>query len=104
MSEMNTKLLQIISYFGVNNQQRKIQEELFELQESITLAEWTYPKEMAKEKMEEEMADVVVMLMQFANFYKLNVVNIRHNAEWKIERKIERINVECMNCGREEDQ
>ena len=35
MSEMNTKLLQIISYFGVNNQQRKLQEKIFDLQESI---------------------------------------------------------------------
>ena len=101
---LKNKLLRIINHYGIEHQQRKLQEEVFELQESITLAEWTYPKEIAKEKMEEEMADVVVMLMQFANFYKLNVVNIRHNAEWKIERQIERINVECMNCGREEDQ
>lgn len=64
MSEMNTKLLQIISYFGVNNQQRKIQEELFELQESIIELETSKIRDY-EEKLKhviEELADVEVLL------------------------------------------
>lgn len=33
---MKKDLLKIIKHFGVNNQQRKLQEEVFELQEAIT--------------------------------------------------------------------
>ena len=36
---MEKELLEIIEHFGVENQQRKLQEEVFELQEIITKTE-----------------------------------------------------------------
>ena len=36
---MEKDLLKIIEHFGINNQQRKLQEEVFELQEAITTHE-----------------------------------------------------------------
>ena len=36
---MDEQLLKIINHYGINNQQRKLEEEIFELQEAITIYE-----------------------------------------------------------------
>lgn len=98
---MKTKLLEIINYYGVDNQQRIIEEELFELQKSIIeyecfkLANEKSGKKMfnlkeLKKHIEEEIADVCVPLMQFCNYYKLDVANIGRIIDFKIDRQIER--------------
>lgn len=101
---MKNKLLTIINHYGINNQQRKLQEEVFELQESITNLEYEYricnendeivvaeKENIFKEHIEEEIADVCVLLMQICNYYKLSVRNITKVMEMKLDRQLERI-------------
>lgn len=93
MSEMNTKLLQIISYFGVNNQQRKIQEELFELQESIIELETSKIRDY-EEKLKhviEEIADVEVLLREFILEYGISYEDLILTMKSKVDRTIKRI-------------
>jgi NTP pyrophosphatase (non-canonical NTP hydrolase) len=93
MSEMNTKLLQIISYFGVNNQQRKIQEELFELQESIIELETSKIRDY-EEKLKhviEELADVEVLLREFILEYGISYEDLILTMKSKVDRTIKRI-------------
>ena len=97
---MKTKLLKIINHYGINHQQRKLQEEVFELQEAIY--EYEQRKEVSeefceKEHIEEEMADVCNLLMEICNFYKLSIRNITKTMEYKLERQIKRIGNEGNN-------
>ena len=93
MSELNTKLLQIISYFGVNNQQRKLQEEVFELQESI----YDYENgklEQTEDNLKhiiEEIADVEVLLRQFILEYGIDQGELILIMKDKTDRTIKRI-------------
>lgn len=100
---MKKDLLKIINYHGVNHQQRKLAEEVFELQEAIT----TYEQEQAlkelldikvidsdiskKEHIAEEIADVAVLLNQFIDYYDLDGGKIQELADYKIKRQLERI-------------
>lgn len=95
---MKTKLLEIINHYGIDNQQRKLEEEIFELQQAITrydTDEWDISE--MREHIEEEVADVCVLLMQFCNYYKLNVGNIGQIINKKIDRQLERIKNETDN-------
>ena len=95
---MKTKLLEIINHYGIDNQQRKLEEEIFELQQAITrydTDEWDISE--MREHIEEEVADVCVLLMQFCNYYKLNVGNIGQIINKKIDRQLERIKNETNN-------
>lgn len=97
---MKENLLYIINNYGVNNQQRKLQEEVFELQEAITTHELKSSVEYeiplteiigTKEHLEEEFADVCVILEQFKAYYNLDndkIVDIMYK---KIDRTLERI-------------
>jgi hypothetical protein len=97
---MKEDLLKIIKHYGVNNQQRKLEEEIFELQEAITQKE--YPalakdkkpeqlKEIEKQHLEEEYADVCVILEQFKAYYNLDNKKIVDMMTFKIERQLRRI-------------
>lgn len=97
---MEEKLLQIINHYGINHQQRKLQEEVFELQEAITRTE--YPaiakeskpdelKRVEKSNIIEELADVCVLLEQFKLFYDINTWDVQIMMEQKIKRTIERM-------------
>ena len=95
---MKTKLLEIINHYGIDNQQRKLEEEIFELQQAITrydTDEWDISE--MREHIEEEVADVCVLLMQICNYYKLNVGNIGQIIDKKIDRQLERIKNETDN-------
>lgn len=91
------KLLKIINHYGVNNQQRKFQEEVFELNEAILEYKYDenkiYPEvdECLKGHIAEEIADVMVMLEQFRLYYGIPVGNIKEVMEYKVKRQIERI-------------
>lgn len=85
---MRDKLLQIINHYGLNNQQRKLQEEVFELQEAITLEQYD---EGNKEHIIEELADVCVLLEQIKLYYDINTWDIQIMMEQKVKRTIERI-------------
>lgn len=97
-SELINKLLRIITHFGVNKQQRKLQEELFELQEVITLREQeeynnSYTDQLEKD-ITEEIADVMVMLKQFQYYYEITDYDIEKVMLEKIDRTIKRIEEE----------
>lgn len=91
---MKTKLLEIINFYGIDNQQRKLEEEVFELQQAIIKFDTEEKQKELKENIVEEMADVCVLLMQITDFYKLDVVKMRHIMEEKIDRQLERIKSE----------
>ena len=93
---MKEDLLKIINHYGVNHQQRKFQEEVFELQEAIT----THSVEMfecvpSTKYIVEEIADVLVMLNQFVEYYGkyygIQTSDIYMIMEQKIDRQLERI-------------
>lgn len=97
---MEEKLLKIINHYGINHQQRKLQEEVFELQEAITTHELKKTVEYeiplteiigTKEDITEELADVQVMLDQLQFYYKIKDEDIWDMMKFKVERQIERI-------------
>lgn len=99
---MKENLLKIIKHYGVNNQQRKLEEEVFELQEAIF--QYNAQKEACeivgcskphvskcKEHLAEEIADIAVLLNQFIDYYDLDGEKIQEIADYKIKRQLERI-------------
>lgn len=97
---MKEDLLKIIEHFGVNNQQRKLQEEIFELQEAITTHELKKSVEYeiplteiigTKEHIIEEIADICVILRQFMEYYDITQDEISERMANKINRTLERI-------------
>lgn len=93
---MEKDLLKIIEHFGVENQQRKLQEEVFELNEAITKREAVavYENEYLKshdKHIEEEIADIEVILLQIKEYYHIDGNEILKTMENKIKRTLERI-------------
>ena len=86
---MEKDLLKIIEHFGINNQQRKLQEEVFELQEAITI--YQQGGNLKFDDIEEEIADVMILLKQFQYYYKINREDIRKITKNKIKRTLDRI-------------
>ena len=91
------KLLKIINHYGVNHQQRKLQEEIFELQEAITTHELKKSVEYeiplteiigTKEHITEELADCLVVLFQFKEYYEIDKKDIIKVMNEKIDRTI----------------
>lgn len=97
---MEKDLLKIIEHFGVNNQQRKLQEEVFELQEAITTHELKKSVEYeiplteiigTKEHIIEELADIMLLLEQFKIHYGISNEEITKIFWEKVNRTLERI-------------
>ena len=104
--ERKKKLLKIINHYGVNNQQRKLAEEVFELQEAIINYELKASVEYeiplteiigSKEHIIEEMTDCMVLLSQFKEYYGITDEEITNNMQLKIKRQLERIENEKSN-------
>lgn len=90
------KLLKIINHYGVNHQQRKLAEEVFELQEAIIEYECEEFKTTENEEhlikcISEEIADVMVLLNQFAFYYDIKLEDINNMMSYKVNRQLERI-------------
>lgn len=91
------KLLKIINHYGVMPQLKYFQSEVFELNEAII--DYNYVelyKDSPAEKyhkghIAEEIADVMVMLMQFKEYYHIDGNDILKIMDEKINRQIERI-------------
>lgn len=81
---MKDKLERIIEHYGINAQQRQFAEEVFELQEAITKGE-------QRIFIAEEIADCMVMLNQFKEYYNITDEQINKQMEYKVNRQIERI-------------
>ena len=86
---MKEDLLKIIEHFGINNQQRKLHEELFELNEAITIYE--QGNNQSCDDIVEEIADVCVILSQFMEIYNITQDEISERMANKINRTLERI-------------
>ena len=96
---MKDDLLKIIKHYGVNAQQRKLAEEVFELQEAITGYENDYEGlNMGNDTnhIAEEIADVMVLLLQFSEYYDLDIYDISKIMDNKIKRQLERIKNEVL--------
>lgn len=93
---MYENLWKIIEHYGINNQQRKLEEEVFELQEAIT--KYEVKKSMKRKptlkEIEEELADITVLLNEFLVYYNLDLDKIYDICDSKIERQIKRIDSE----------
>ena len=99
---MKDKLLKIVQHYGIEHQQRKLQEEVFELQEAITICEsaneWTPSMvERWKNNITEEIADVMVLIHQIRFYYDLDDVEVSRIFTNKIDRQLERIENERNN-------
>ncbi len=87
MVELRSKLKIIYNNFGKKIQTKKLNEECFEFIEAVR----EYQYHGNKQYMEEEIADIYVLLKQFELSYKLNKRNINKNIKSKIDRTLERI-------------
>lgn len=85
---MESKYLKIINHFGVNNQQRKLQEEVFELQEAITKFEAGVGD---IKDVEEELVDVWILINQLIEFYEVEPIEFMQLRNDKLNRTLERI-------------
>lgn len=92
---MKEDLLKIINRYGVNAQQRKLAEEIFELQEQITQYEHYLScfssRMLSTEEIAEELADVMVLLNQFKLNYGISDEELSERMQFKIDRQLERI-------------
>lgn len=103
---MKEELKQIIEHHGINNQLRKFNEEALELHEAIITYELKQSIEYdsplteiigTKEHITEEIADCLVMLNQFVEYYGIQESDIYIIMEKKIDRQLERIKDENNN-------
>lgn len=90
---MKQKLLEIIRHYGYRHQLKKLNEEVFELIEAIRDYNTVF-KNVSKEHVEEEFADVMVLLMQLEYYFELNDRNIAEIMQQKINRQLERMKEE----------
>jgi NTP pyrophosphatase (non-canonical NTP hydrolase) len=99
---MKDKLLEIISFYGIDKQLKYIHSEYFELDESVINAEYNRyigiirkPCERAINHIAEELADVTCMLKQFQYYYEISDEEIEKIMKEKVDRQLERIKNEC---------
>lgn len=93
---MKENLLKIINHYGVMQQLKYFQSEVFELNETIikreTLKDYYFKNDnWLKEHIAEEIADVLNMVEQFMYYYNIDfndVIDIKHQ---KINRQLERV-------------
>lgn len=96
---MKDNLLKIINHYGVLPQLKYFQSEVFELNEAIMTREFDYNTldsslcsiKNDEKHILEEIADVLVMLQQFIEYYKIDYSDINEIMRQKIDRQLERI-------------
>lgn len=104
---MKEQLLYIINYYKIKSQLKKLNEECYELIEAVK--DYEYQKDAcevigckdikehlkkSKEHLEEEYADVCVVLEQFKAYYDLDNDKIVEIIKQKINRQLDRIEKE----------
>ena len=87
---MKEKLLRIINNYGAMNQLKYMQTEMFEFVEAVINYN-NLSNEKNKEHIEEEYADLMVMLEQFHAYYNLDDMHISEVMHQKIDRQLKRI-------------
>lgn len=97
---MKNNYLEIIEHYGVNNQRRKLMEEVYELEEALINAnlkesiEYAIPLTEiigAREHIAEEIADVLVLIRQFQYYYDLSTMEIEKQVDYKVDRQLKRM-------------
>lgn len=98
---MEEKELKIITHYGVMPQLKYFQSEVFELNEAIIIYENERPHcddeadedyiKMLKKHIAEEIADVMVMITQFMEYYDISATDIQPIFDMKVDRQLERI-------------
>lgn len=97
---MKENLIKIINHYGIEQQQRKFQEEVFELNEAIITHELKKSVEYeiplteiigTREHIAEEIADVFNLVEQFMYFYNIDIQDVIEIKHKKIHRQLERI-------------
>lgn len=95
---MKEDFLKIVNHYGVLNQLKYFQSEVFELNEAIIVAENDYYDEehfqLDTKHIAEEIADVRVMLRQFQEYYDISMEEIEEIMNYKVERQLDRIDKE----------
>ena len=96
---MKEKLLKIIKHYGVSSQLKHLYTEMYEFTEAVFEYEgfkddYMYDEEQYKNHIQEEFADLMVMLEQFKAYYNLNNKDIMETMNYKIERQLKRIEKE----------
>ena len=92
--------LDIIEYFGVRNQMKKLNEECFEFLEAVD----NYEDELAfhltdkvgenmlRDHVIEEMGDILTILTQFIEKYEISQKELDPYMDFKLQRTLDRIN------------
>ena len=94
---MKDKLLKIIKEYGLLPQLEYFQSEVWELNEAIinyqTARKSIYVQDFdtLKKHITEEIADVLVMLYQFVEYYNIDQVELCKIMDFKIDRQLNRI-------------
>ena len=91
-------LLRIINHYGLNHQQRKLAEEHFELQESITTLENKNIYALEGDELDNiasEIADNMFILEQIREYYGIPKTAVKKQINYKYKRQRERM--ECEN-------
>lgn len=98
---MKEKLLKIVTHYGLENQKRKLVEEVYELLDA--LAELNYNSmnfsnnlQKMLEHVTEEIADVQVMLEQIKVYWSIEPEDIQRVMEYKINRTLGGIDEELL--------
>lgn len=90
MKTSDDKLKQITDFFGVETELTKLSEEMGELLNEC------YKNYLSKtnntDKVEDEFADVLVILTQLMVYFDVNMDNISEIIDYKVERTLDRIN------------
>lgn len=84
------KISYIFNHFGYKNQVLKINEESKELQEAL-IESYKEPTKQNIEHVAEEIADVMVVIQQFKQHFKLSDNKIKELVDYKIQRTVNRI-------------
>ena len=93
-----TKLKKIFEKHGVSKQLKKLSEEVFELQEAImTFQHSRVFTDVYIQDITEEFADVMVVLNQIKEVYKLDENEIKYIMKLKIDRQCERDDIDAGN-------
>ena len=87
---MKEKVLRIINNYCAMNQLKYMQTEMFEFIEAVINYN-NLSNEKNKEHIEEEYADLMVMLEQFHAYYNLDDMHISEVMHQKIDRQLKRI-------------
>lgn len=89
---MKADLLKIINHYGINNQLKQFNEESYELIEAILNHEWLKEKGLEDiNHVVEEIADVLVMVSQFVEYYQIEEEMLDWYMNYKVKRQLDRM-------------